>query len=192
MLRVLATELDGDSWPKHGLQWVRSVKSAGCSGLIIDGGLPPDALELTADLRFQVLKGSAYGIITRLVKDNERCLLCPCDFNFKGLDSFFAGEGIVCSKENDLSLSNIVMPIANIQKRVEAAKLLEDKVIPTYGCLLSSQFISGNWEAWSQLKGYFDFLFNSSVGFLEARAGIETIVLNLYAANFPGRVSLAV
>ena len=196
MQKFYATVFNSESWDKHGLQWVRAAKSTGYHGLIIDNGLSEEAKGKVLELKFRLVpQGDAktrhFAALVDNLKEGEQCLLCPVDYGFDDPELFFAqssyaAPGLVCACEGEVHLPNAVLPIANIHKRAEAARLIEEKVISVYGSTLDTRLICGDSEAWTGFVGYYNFLLHST--FLEARLEVDRIALNLYAAHFPGRV----
>jgi hypothetical protein len=193
MQKFVATVFDGESWDKHGLPWVRAAKSTGYHGLIIDNGLSEEAKSKVLELKFRLVpQGSAktrhFAALVDSLKEGEQCFLCPVDHDFKSadLDSYFAGPGLVCACEGEWHLPNAVLPIANIYRRADATRLIEEKVIPVYGSTLDTRLMCGDLEAWAGFVGYYNFLLHSA--FLEAWLEVDRMALNLYAAHFPGRV----
>jgi hypothetical protein len=200
MQKVIATEFDEGSWGIYGLQWARSVKSAGYSGLVIDRGLPQQAKDKLSELKFRIVsyaEAGSFAALTANMEEEDRCMWCPPDFDFwhggePKFERYFAGDlsakpgcrigsGLACECVTNLSLVDLVMPIANIYKRADAALLIEKN-----GPVLSSRLICGGLEDWAKFTGYFVFLVKTA--FLEARPMFEMTALNLYAASFKGCV----
>lgn len=192
MIKVVATEFDHDAWERTGLSWMRTVKSAGFHGIVIDKGISQAAKNTLKEVKFRVAsygesKVAPYSALLNELKENERCLWCAADYNLKDTEPFFTGVGLVATCDNSLPVDNMVMSIANIRRRAEAAGLIEQKVVPVHGSLLDTKLLCGGVEDWAGFVGYFEFLVTSS--FLEARSAVDRMALNLYAANFPGKLT---
>lgn len=187
MRKMVCTHLSPETWEAHGVAWVRSAKAAGYSGLVVGHGLPPQAVEKLNELRFQLVsEGTPYAALAANLKPGEVGLLCPPDFDFAQADDLFK-DGMACAGGCDLPVASLVLPIANIRKRAEAAKLIEEKVIAVYGGLFDPRLACGGQDDWAGFSGFYDFLANS---YLEKRMAAATVAMNLYAASFPGRVGV--
>lgn len=187
---MMATRFDQVAWDSGGIQWARSVKSGGHLGLVIDDGLEESALSKLADLNFRVAKMEKQGFHSAVLSamgEGERCVACQGDF--KVAESFFAGPGLICLTDAGAAVSGIVLAVSNIFRRAEVARLIEERIVPAYGHPLTATVVGGDMEAWAGFVGYYQYLLHSS--FLENRPGVDGVALNMYAANFPGRVRAA-
>lgn len=186
----LATEFNSYTWGKHGLNWLRNVKSAGYSALIVSDNLPANVIAKIKDLNFDVIAKHVkynnqfdfYNTLANFTEENDYCLAIPFDFALKELEKFFVYDKVTCFKGNT-PLASLVFPIVNLSKRVEASRLIEK------GIQVNSLMVGANKENWSLLCKLFDFFTDSH--FIDPKAmGIEQLLLNLFAVFYPERVQI--
>lgn len=192
MQKVLSADFNAARWERHGVNWMRSAKAKGYVGLVLDYGLPAEAKAKISELKFRCVSPvpgpyGKYFSIANSLKEGEKCLSAPVDFEVK--NDFFDDDRLACCPDKNANLAGMVVPIVRLKKRAEAANIVEQTILPAHGSLLDTTYLCADRRNWLLLCGLLSFFVGSE--FLDVRCkDHERIVLNLFATYFPARVKV--
>mgnify|MGYP003475864765 CR=1 FL=1 len=179
-MKIIASEFDAQSWDRYGVNWLRAVKSRGYSPLLVGQFVSALKVRMVTPAHKRGGIFDYYRTVSEILEPGDVCATVPVDYDFK-TDVFEPNHPP--GFEPSLPLMNMVLPIRNLKKRVEAAVLLEQTVLNTWGNLLDPRVFCADASGWKKFVGYFDFLAESE--FIDMRyVSVEKIVFNLYFAYF--------
>lgn len=185
MLKVLSASFDSVSFERYGSNWMRSAKSKGYVGLVLDCGLTQSFRTKISDLKFRCVSvGNSIEekckAISGALSDKEKCLYVQPDFDFKD-EGFFEDEKMVF-RPGTGKIAHRVFPIVSLHKRAEVANVVEKS-----GVMSDPQAICAGPLDWQLLAGVFGLFVGN--GFIDVRwAGYEGIVLDIFASYFTERI----
>lgn len=192
---IAATYFDDKTWPKYGLNWLRSAKSAKLTGLIIGTDLPEEATSKAAELGFKVVplekKGGTeldrYSTLAAHLEKGQRCLFTQPDVLPKG--GFSVGRDVFCER-GKMACIDVVSPIRNLFDRAKAAKEIYYAVQKPNNGLLSSRFMLATWDFWIAFLGFQTYLHER--GYLDPRPPYDVLMLNYFMASVGKSFSLEI
>lgn len=181
----VATCFSDDTWQAHGPSWLRHAKSAGLKGFLVGLGLSEDASRSVTEMGFEYIglpaqprmRADVFQSFAVKLEKGEFCLWTrPNAKPHAGLQTNMD----VLVGTSKASVDDLCQSVINLYDRVAMAASIEDRVVHTYGGVLSTEYILGSREFWVGFSGCHSYL--GSKEYIDQLLPCEDLVLNFFIA----------
>ena len=181
----VATCFSDESWKAHGPSWLRNAKSAGLPGYVVGLDLPEDASRTVTEMGLQFIAMPAQPKMRSEIFESFASKLDKGDFclwtrpTSKPVSSLKTGFDVRVGTSNS-SVEELCQPVINLYDRVAMMASIEDRIVQTYGKVLSTEYILGSRDFWIGFAGCH--LYLGSKDYIDQFLPCEDLVLNFFIA----------
>lgn len=181
----VATCFSDDIWEANGPSWIRHAKSAGLTGFVVGLGLSEDASRAVVESGFDFIGLPAQPrlrseVFESFVSKLDKGEFCLWTRPFAKPVADLHTDMDVRVGTSDASVDSLCQSVINLYDRVAMIASINDRIIQTYGKVLSTEYILGSREFWIGFSGCHAYLGNKE--YVDQLLPCEDLVLNFFIA----------